>query len=100
MTSIFLIVLPLGLLLKNTYLRFFAARQNCHKGSVKDEINGDALIGCTVTVKGGKQGVTTDVNANYSISLSENNAVLVFAYIGYDSKEINVGNQSIIDINL
>ncbi len=70
------------------------------KGSVKDETNGDALIGCTVTVKGGKQGVTTDVNGNYSISVPENNAVLVFAYIGYDSKEINVGNQSMIDINL
>jgi TonB-linked SusC/RagA family outer membrane protein len=70
------------------------------KGSVVDDTNGETLIGCTVTLKGSTQGVTTDASGNYSINVPDNNAVLVFAFIGYDSQEKTVGNQSTINVRL
>lgn len=70
------------------------------KGAVTDGANQEALIGSTVTVKGTTKGVITDVNGNYSISVPDENAVLVFAFIGYEPQEIVVGNQSTINVGL
>ncbi len=70
------------------------------KGTVKDGSTNETLIGSTVTLKGTTKGVITDVNGNYSISVPEDNAVLVFAFIGYDPQEIRVGTQSEINVSL
>jgi TonB-dependent starch-binding outer membrane protein SusC len=70
------------------------------KGTVKDGSTNEALIGSTVTLKGTTKGVITDVNGNYSIAVPDDNAVLVFAFIGYDPQEIRVGTQSEINVSL
>ena len=72
--------------------------QNIITGNVSDD-NSLALPGATVLVKGTSNGVTTDFDGNYSISASVGD-VLVFSYVGFDSKSITVGNSSKINVSL
>jgi len=67
-------------------------------GRVVDETN-QPLIGVSIKVKGTTTGTSTDVGGNYSISVNEN-ATLVFSYIGYVTKEVVVNNQTSINVVL
>jgi TonB-linked outer membrane protein, SusC/RagA family len=69
-------------------------------GKVIDE-NGETIIGANVLVKGTTNGTITDIDGNFSLSLTNpQNAVLVISYIGYSSKEVPVRGQSKLDIQL
>ena len=68
-------------------------------GKVTDASTGIGLPGVTVIVKGTGNGTITDVEGKYAISVDENN-VLVFSFVGYVSKEVLVGNQSVINVQL
>ncbi len=68
-------------------------------GKVTDAI-GAPLPGVSVVVKGTTTGEITDIDGNYSISNIPENAILLFSFVGMKSKEINVGNQSIINVVL
>ncbi len=70
------------------------------KGRVTDAKTQDPLIGCTVQIKGSSQGVVTDFNGNYSIDVLDQNAVLVFTYIGYQEIEEPVNGRTEINIIL
>ncbi|GHV32909.1 hypothetical protein FACS1894177_09330 [Bacteroidia bacterium] len=61
---------------------------------------GEPLPGVSIAIKGTTTGTATDLNGNYSISVPNGNAVLVFSYIGSLTQEITVGNKSSIDITL
>ena len=74
------------------------AQQKTVSGNVVDQ-SGQPLIGVNVTVKGTTQGMITDLDGNYSLSVSPN-ATLVFSYIGYTTQEIRVGNQTTINVKL
>lgn len=63
------------------------------KGTVIDE-TGNPLPGANVIEKGTTNGVTTDFNGNYVITISSSDATLVFSYIGYKPQEIQVGGES------
>jgi TonB-linked SusC/RagA family outer membrane protein len=76
---------------------FFQALQV--SGTIIDE-KGDPLPGANVLVKGTAVGTTTDAAGTYTLNISEGNAVLVFSFIGYTSKEVAVNNQTRIDISL
>ena len=67
-------------------------------GSVRDE-NGSLVPGVNVVEKGTTQGAITDEDGKYSLQVSDN-AILVFSFVGYQSKEIPVGAQSVIDVTL
>lgn len=71
------------------------------KGKVT-EPSGEELPGVSVMVKGTTVGAVTDTNGNFSISISDGteNATLVFSFVGYLTKEVPVGNKSIINITL
>ena len=72
--------------------------QNTVTGKVVDE-NEEGIPGVTVVEKGTTNGSITDVDGNYSVSVSPN-AVLNFSYIGFQTEEITVGGRSTIDITL
>ncbi len=69
------------------------------KGVVKDADDNTPLPGVTVQIKGTTNGASTDLDGNYTLQVSPN-ATLVFSYIGYKSVEMNVNNQTTIDIAL
>ena len=76
---------------------------NAQSGSVSGTVS-DAdgpLPGASVVMKGTNTGVTTDFDGNFSISGGiDNNSILVFSYVGFESQEIVVGNQSIINVQM
>src|SRR5680860_789112 len=57
-------------------------------GKVSD-VNGIPLIGVTIIEKNTSNGTTTDFDGNFEINI-ENQAVLVFSYLGFEGKEIPV----------
>lgn len=67
------------------------------KGTVKDE-TGYALPGATVLVKGTKQGVVTDINGNYEITVPQG-AILEYSFMGYLSQAVKP-ETSVLDITL
>lgn len=68
------------------------------KGRVTDS-SGNALVGVTIRVKGASLGTVTNANGDYALEVPDN-AVLVVSYIGFETKEVAVGNQSTLDIVL
>ncbi|HAH37101.1 MAG TPA: SusC/RagA family TonB-linked outer membrane protein, partial [Algoriphagus sp.] len=67
-------------------------------GTVSDE-TGYPLPGVTILLKGTTRGTTSDLDGKYSIS-APSTGVLVFSFIGYDPKEVTVGNQTTINVSL
>jgi TonB-linked SusC/RagA family outer membrane protein len=67
-------------------------------GKVIDN-TGASLPGVNVVEKGTKNGVTTDIDGNYKLSVNKG-GVLVFAFIGMDRVEKAVGDQSVINVTL
>ena len=76
------------------------AQQVTVKGKVLDEF-GDGAIGVNILEKGTSNGVITDRDGNYTISVvNGQRAVLHFSYIGYKTKEEAVGTRTTINLTL
>lgn len=67
-------------------------------GTVSDE-NGIPLPGVNVIEQGSSNGVSTDMDGNYQISVPPN-AILGFSYIGFIAQEIPVSGREVINITL
>ncbi len=61
---------------------------------------GESMPGVTVAVKGTSVGTISDMDGNYSVSVPEGGTTLVFSFIGMESRSIEIGNQSKIDVVL
>jgi TonB-dependent starch-binding outer membrane protein SusC len=61
--------------------------------------DGLPLSGVSVVIKGTKRGATTDRNGEFSLSALKED-VLVFSYVGFETKEVPVGSQVFIAVNL
>lgn len=68
-------------------------------GIVKDHF-GESIPGVNIVEKGTTNGVITDMDGKYSITLSNPNSVLVFSFIGYTIQEVPVGNRNNIEVIL
>jgi TonB-dependent SusC/RagA subfamily outer membrane receptor len=68
------------------------------KGKVVGD-NNEALSSVSVEVKGSTTGTTTDANGMFTISVPEN-GILVFSSVGFVSQEINVSNQTVLNVHL
>lgn len=75
------------------------AQERTVTGTVTSEGDGMTLPGVNVILKNTNQGTVTDMDGNYTINVPEN-VVLVFSSIGFGSKEVVVGDQSVINISL
>ncbi|WPR71387.1 TonB-dependent receptor [Flavobacterium sp. NG2] len=58
------------------------------------------LPGVNVMVKGTTIGTTTDFDGKFSINVKDNNAILVFTYLGFATKEVAVKNQTSLAVVL
>ena len=67
-------------------------------GTVTDP-EGEPLIGVSVTVAGTQQGVTSDLDGNYSIS-ADSKGKLRFSYIGYKTEEVAVSGRNVINVKM
>lgn len=90
---------PLGLLLLFCLIPLWSIAQNITvKGVVKDNI-GESVIGVNVTEKGTTNGIITDLDGNFSLTVQKN-ATLVISYIGYVTQEIAVKGNTQFNIIL
>jgi TonB-dependent SusC/RagA subfamily outer membrane receptor len=83
---------------KQTNSESFQSRQVT--GKVLSGDNDEALPGVNVIVKGTTTGGITDIEGAYSVNVPDDGAVLIFSSVGYETVEIAVGAQSVIDIVL
>lgn len=68
-------------------------------GTITDQAS-RPLLGANILEKGTKNGVQSDLEGKFSITLKNPNAVLVVSYLGYATKEITVNNQTTINVIL
>ena len=59
----------------------------------------DPLPGVTITVKGTSDGVITNVDGEYSITVSKN-AILIFSYVGFVDQEIPIAGSKILNVTM
>jgi TonB-dependent starch-binding outer membrane protein SusC len=96
--------MKLKALLSMVFLLFCALAWSQNReitGRVVSDSSREALSGVTVSVKGGGSATTTDNEGRYRIRVPESGSPrLVFSYVGFGQKEVNVGSQSVIDVTL
>jgi len=76
-----------------------ALAQKTVTGVVSDD-SGEPLPGASVVIKGTTQGVITDLDGNYSISVPEDASILIFSFVGMETQEVVVGSQSVINVTM
>lgn len=76
-----------------------AYAQKTVTGIVKDEA-GEPLPGVSVVVKGSSIGTPTGIDGDFTLSDVPDNATLLFSFIGFESQEIAVGEQTNFNITL
>lgn len=60
------------------------------KGNVKDS-NGEAIIGASILEKGNQtNGTVTDLDGNFSLTLTGKSKTLIVSYIGMKTKEVRI----------
>ncbi|MEI6866093.1 SusC/RagA family TonB-linked outer membrane protein [Flavicella sp.] len=67
-------------------------------GTVSDETG--PLPGASVVVKGAMNGTNTDFDGNFTLDNVPSDAILIVSFIGFDSQEISITGQSVINITL
>ncbi len=78
----------------------FVLAQKTITGTVTDAKDGSTIPGVNVVVKGTTAGTITDLNGTYSLKLPANAQSLAFSFLGYESKEVAIGSQSVVNVTL
>lgn len=69
-------------------------------GKVTSSEDNEGLPQATVLLKGTTNGVLTDLDGNYRITVPDDGGTLVFSFLGYVNKEVVIGNQTTINVQL
>jgi TonB-linked SusC/RagA family outer membrane protein len=69
-------------------------------GKIITSEDGTALPGVNIVEKGTTNGTITDLQGNYSLTVGDQDAVLVFSLVGFEAQEQTVGNQTVISVTL
>lgn len=84
--------------ISNKHIALFKRQVKQFSGIVLDP-RGETVIGANVLVKGTTNGTITDINGKFSLNAAEGD-ILQISYIGYNTQEITLKNQSILKITL
>lgn len=68
------------------------------KGKVLDADGTTPLLGVTVKQVGAKGGAITDIDGNFTITVTGKEPILNFTYIGYDAQQVKVGNKRTLTV--
>ncbi len=77
----------------------WAQEQMTVKGKVTDGADNSTLPGVNVVVKETLQGVSTDINGEYTITVKKGNTLL-FSFVGMKPVEVKVGDEPVINVTL
>ncbi|WP_407430630.1 SusC/RagA family TonB-linked outer membrane protein [Arcticibacter sp.] len=68
-------------------------------GTVTDN-KGEPLPGVSVRVKGKTQGTSTNALGKYNLKVTGTGIILQFTFIGFETREVNVGSRSVVNVSL
>ncbi|CAN0495762.1 unnamed protein product [Scytosiphon promiscuus] len=68
-------------------------------GKIISAADGEPLPGVSILIKGTSNGTTSNLDGNFTLEVMPED-VLKFSYIGYQSQELTVGNQTQINLSL
>ncbi len=74
--------------------------QTAIEGRITDSRDGAPLSGVSVRFKSSNSGVQSAADGSFRIAIPEGQKILVFSYVGYETQEVNIGNQSSILVSL
>lgn len=69
-------------------------------GNVVSQQDGSPLPGVAVVIRGTTTGVITDLDGNYALTVPDADAILVYTFVGMQTSEVVVGDQTTIDVVL
>ncbi len=78
----------------------FSSNQKIITGKVLSADDGTPLPGVNIIIKGTATGTVTDMQGNYQITSESANPTLVYSFIGLQTEEVKVANQSELNVNL
>ncbi len=90
-------------LLKILFIGIVLMVSRTYSQSISGIVTGEDGIpvpGVNVIVKGTANGSSTDFDGNYTINSVSGDAVLVFSYVGFQTQEISVSGQTVINVSL
>jgi len=87
----------IGILLTSSFTMF---AQQTIKGVVKEKTTGQPLPGVSIIVKGTTTGTQTDFDGNFSLDKVKTGDILLFQYLGFANKEITIGTNFNITVQL
>lgn len=76
------------------------AQERTISGKVTSADEGIPIPGVNVLVKGTTIGTVTDFDGNYKLTVPSGSETLVFRFIGLETREIPIGNQTVIDVSM
>lgn len=91
-------ILLIALFILNAFMGLSA--QRIITGKVISTDDNLPLVGASIVLKGTKTGTLTDINGLFSLKITHENMTLVIAYIGFLTKEVAIGTDSVFNISL
>jgi TonB-linked SusC/RagA family outer membrane protein len=82
------------------FISSLAFGQQNVRGTVTSKEDNQPIPGVNVLIQGTAQGAATDLDGKFSLDLAENQKVLIFSFVGYQTKTIEVGARSVVDVQL
>ncbi len=79
---------------------FSAFAQDRRVTGVVSDPAGTGIPGATILIKGTQIGSNTDAEGRFAINVRSDKDVLVISFVGYKTKEVTVGNQSVLDVKM
>lgn len=79
---------------------FPVIQQTIVTGTVVSADSNMPIPGVSILEKGTTNGVVTDFDGNYQITVSGSSSILVFSYVGFETKEQTVGTKSVINVTM
>lgn len=74
--------------------------QRIVSGTVTSSDDGEVIVGVNVFIQGTQTGTATDLNGEYEIEVTDDEQILTFSMVGFESYQIPVGTRSIINVQL
>lgn len=98
-TDVTYTVLDRKIILAPEFLTETSAQQRSVSGTVRDE-TGAAMPGVSIQLQGTQTGQLTDADGRYSLQYADDDAVLIFSFIGYIAQDVALNGRSVIDVVL
>jgi len=76
------------------------AQERTVTGKVTSTEDGSPLPGVNVILKGTTSGTSTDGDGNFSVAVPSNGGALIFSFIGLESKEVEIGERTVVNVSL